>query len=330
MKKKANRNPILPRNKADPVGMGRQVKKLFDDIERRYQGIYAALKKLISSKLREKTVNAESQRSAIVCREFTPEPMIYFVNAGAADYDMTPEEFAHFTDEVQTILEDWLLDEDSSSAFWADVYLDEAQKQATVSVQSSLAQQSELYALNRPLHTVIFSEAYMGRLAIAQQLFYESWRGLTAQTKADLVHTISEAVARGTNIRETAEIISKRLDVSMARAKSMAQTEQLSVYRRAEWAEAREIKDELGLDARILHISALKNTTRRHHASRHGRIFTVDEQEAWYRQGGNRFNCYCKSQVVIHGDTPQSTLDTYAKERKKWLNITKRKSQHEA
>ncbi|XHI14636.1 phage minor head protein [Pasteurella multocida] len=319
IKPKTNRNPILPRSKSDPVGMGKQVRKMFNDIEGRYYKIKLEIRRLLDEKVKWQVITSNGKSSVIVCNKFTEKPTLYFINESEYNYKFTAEEFAKFSDDIQEILEDWLLQETEAEKLWFDLYLEEAQKSATISTNSSLSQQSHLYFNQRPIYNILFSEAYLERLAIAQQLFYEQWRGLTYQTKSDLVYTISEAVTRGVNIRKTAELISKRLDVSMSRAKKMAQTEQLSVYRRAEWEEAKAARDDLGLDTRILHISALKSTTRITHAKRHGKVFTPEEQKAWYQKDGNRFNCYCKSQVIIKEDTPLSTLKRYEDERKAWL-----------
>ncbi|MDY0685654.1 phage head morphogenesis protein [Pasteurella multocida] len=319
IKRKTNRNPILPRSKSDPIGMGRNVRKMFSDIEERYYKIKLDIKNLLDRKVIPRSIIGVNEKSVIVCSQFTEVPMLYFVNSNEHDYNFTSEEFAKFSDEIQKILEDWLLEESRTGELWFELYLEESQKAATLSTHSSLSQQSDLYLTQRPLYQILFSEPYLERLAIAQQLFYEQWRGLTYQTKSDLIYTISEAVVRGVNVKKTAELISKRLDISMSRAKKIAQTEQLSIYRRAEWEEAKAARDELGLDAGILHISALKSTTRITHAKRHGKVFTPEEQEAWYQKDGNRFNCYCKSQVIIKEDTPLSTLKRYENERKAWL-----------
>ena len=49
----------------------------------------------------------------------------------------------------------------------------------------------------------------------------------------------------------------------------------------------------IGKKPMVEHLSALLPTTRAHHASRHKRIYTVQQQREWWSKGANRINCYC-------------------------------------
>lgn len=54
-----------------------------------------------------------------------------------------------------------------------------------------------------------------------------------------------------------------------------------------------------GMEALVEHRSALIPTTRAHHAARHGNIYTVQQQRAWWAKGANRINCYCSVRPVL-------------------------------
>lgn len=103
-------------------------------------------------------------------------------------------------------------------------------------------------------------------------------------------------------------VISKRLDVSMSKAKTIAQTEQVGALREAQWNETTWVQDRLGLRTKLLHLSALKPTTRAWHASRHGKLYTVEEVREWYSKDGNRFNCYC-SQIPAVVDEKDNVVN---------------------
>ncbi|WP_169805762.1 phage minor head protein, partial [Enterobacter hormaechei] len=138
----------------------------------------------------------------------------------------------------------------------------------------------------------------------------------------DLTNIITDAVARGVNPRETASVISKRLDVSMSKAKTIAQTEQVGALREAQWNETDWAADRLGLNTGLLWLSALKPTTRTWHASRHGKVYTTEEVRDFYAENGNRYNCYCSQIPVLLNDDGsifnEGLADKLAKERKQW------------
>ncbi len=128
------------------------------------------------------------------------------------------------------------------------------------------------------------------------------------------------------NPRETAQVVSKRLDVSMGRAKTIAQTEQVGALRRAQWNETDWAADRLGLKTGLLWLSALKPTTRSWHASRHGKVYTTEQVRDFYAENGNRYNCYCSQIPVLLNDDGsifnQGLAEKLEKERKSWLETT--------
>lgn len=127
------------------------------------------------------------------------------------------------------------------------------------------------------------------------------------------------------NPRETASVISKRLDVSMSKAKTIAQTEQVGALRQAQWNETDWAADRLGLNTGLLWLSALKPTTRTWHASRHGKVYTTEEVRDFYAENGNRYNCYCSQIPVLLNDDGsifnEGLADKLAIERKQWKEV---------
>jgi SPP1 gp7 family putative phage head morphogenesis protein len=114
-------------------------------------------------------------------------------------------------------------------------------------------------------------------MAAARLTTFSDWKVISDTARGDLTNIITDAVARGVNPRETASVISKRLDVSMSKAKTIAQTEQVGALRQAQWNETDWAADRLGLNTGLLWLSALKPTTRTWHASRHGKVYTTEE-----------------------------------------------------
>jgi hypothetical protein len=163
--------------------------------------------------------------------------------------------------------------------------------------------QSPIYEQQTTLQQLLSSAAYQNQVAAAYVSTYSDWRLESDRARGDLANVISDAVGRGINPRETARIISQRLDVSMVRAKNMAQTEQVGALREAQWNETEWSKERLGLNTALLHLSALKPTTRTSHAFWHGKTRTVEEVREWYSRDGNCFHCYCSQIPVILDDS---------------------------
>jgi SPP1 gp7 family putative phage head morphogenesis protein len=222
---------------------------------------------------------------------------------------------------VQSILDDYLL-EGGERDLWAFDYVQQAAQRGTLEAFNNLSQQSDVYASQTTLQQLLSSPAYQNQIASAYLSTYSDWKLESDRARGDLANIIADAVARGVNPRETAQVISKRLDVSMSRAKNMAQTEQVGALRQAQWNETDWAADRLGLNTGLLWISALKPTTRLWHASRHGKVYTTEEVRDFYAENGNRYNCYCSQIPALLNDDGsifnQGLADKLAKERKQW------------
>ncbi|MGW9997854.1 MULTISPECIES: phage minor head protein [Pantoea] len=309
------RTPVIPRNKADPTQSARPVNRMFRDIEGRYLRIKVALKQLFDERMTGRE-RASNQKSHAVHGN-----VIYQVNAGAYIYDMTAAQLADLLQRVQIILDDALL-EGGSNNLWALSYVADEYERGTHQAFTNLSVQSPIYEQQTTLQQLLSSPAYQNQVAAAYVSTYSDWRLESDRARGDLANVISDAVGRGINPRETARIISQRLDVSMARAKSMAQTEQVGALRQAQWQETDWSRERLGLNTALLWLSALKPTTRSWHAARHGRTYITEEVQAFYAINGNRYNCYCSQIPVILDDKGEvvntGMLNKLADERNNW------------
>ncbi|RPE02986.1 phage head morphogenesis protein [Candidatus Pantoea deserta] len=288
---------------------------MFRDIEDRYYGIKVAMKQLFNERLtgRERASNHKSHA--------VHGNVIYQVNAGTYIYDMTAMQLADLLQHMQIILDDALL-EGGSKNLWALSYVADEYERGTHQAFTNLSVQSPIYEQQTTLAQLLSSPAYQNQVAAAYVSTYSDWRLESDRARGDLANVISDAVGRGINPRETARIISQRLDVSMVRAKNMAQTEQVGALREAQWNETEWSKERLGLNTSLLHLSALKPTTRTSHAFWHGKTRTVDEVREWYSVDGNKFHCYCSQIPVILDDEGEvvnkGLIERLDKERKHW------------
>lgn len=294
---------------------------MYRDIEGRYHDIKVALRQLFDAVLvgREKEGNAE--QGYLLCANDGNPDTLYQVNAGTFIYDMSAQQLADLLERVQAILDDYLL-EGNGQDIWALQYVTAEYQRGTLNAYTNLSVQSPAYAAQTTLASLLSSPAYLNQIASAYVTTFSDWKGISDKARADLANVISDAIARGINPRETARIISKRLDVSMSQAKTIAQTEQVGALREAQWLETDWASERLGLNTKLLWQSALKPTTRYWHASRHGRTYTTKEVRAFYAENGNRYNCYC-SQIPVLVDEKGNVVNIgmmskLADERKDW------------
>ena len=291
------------------------------DIEDRYHAIKVALKAVFDQRLIGREQEGNSHQWHFLCHANGENPTLYQANAGKYVYDMSAQQLADLLDIVQTILDDHLLDGGSQN-LWAFDYVGDEYRRGTLEAFNNLSQQSSVYASQTTLQQLLSTPAYQNQIASAFVSTYSDWKLESDRARGDLANVIADAIGRGVNPRETAQVVSKRLDVSMARAKTIAQTEQVGALREAQWNETDWAADRLGLNTGLLWISALKPTTRSWHASRHGHIYTTEEVREFYAVNGNRYNCYCSQIPALLNDdgSPfnEGLTDKLVKERKQW------------
>lgn len=294
---------------------------MYRDIEQRYYDIKVALKQLFDMRLTGRERASNSMYGYILARNGNQPDTLYTVNAGTYIYDMTAAQLADLLQVVQTILDDHLLDGGSQN-LWAFDYVAEEYQRGTLNAYTNLSVQSPIYASQMTLQQLLSTPAYQNQVASAFVSTYSDWKGISDAARVDLANVIADSIGRGVNPRETASIISKRLDVSMSRSKTIAQTEQVGALRKAQRLETEWSRERLGLNTAMLHLSALKPSSRPWHVARHGKTYTPEEVEAWYAEGSNRYNCFCSQIPVLLNDDGtiyNEGLDKkLADEREKW------------
>ncbi len=299
---------------------------MFRDIEERYLTIKRQLKEVFDQRLTGRQRETNGEKSWMLCNNDSGEPSLYRVNAGTYIYDMTAAQLADLFQIVQAILDGSLLDGGSQN-LWALGYVTAEYERGTLNAFTNLSVQSPAYASQTTLPQLLSSPAYQNQIAAAYVSTYSDWKGISDTARADLANVIADSIGRGVNPRETAQIVSKRLDVSMAKAKNIAQTEQVGALREAQWNETEWTQERLGLNTAILWISALKPTTRASHAARHGKTFSPQEVRDFYSRDGNRYHCYCGNIPCLLNDEGSlfnnGLADKLAQKRRGWLVIDK-------
>lgn len=166
------------------------------------------------------------------------------------------------------------------------------------------------------------SEPYRRRIEALAAREFELMEGFNADTVKDVRRILSEGIATGQSPQRLARELTGRVGVNEYRGRRIAQTEINVAHRRARQAEARSAEREYGIRTMALWQSALKSTTRPHHASRHGKYYTWEQVNEFYARDANAIFCYCTQteQVVDSKGKPINTgaRDILVKQRKTW------------
>lgn len=275
-------NPIIPGSPKDRTGASRIIRRALDEIDQRFKGLQVD-----------------------VLAIFARIP-VYALNDEFAQvlYGLTPEQMAALSAELQAAVERWLANgRDPAYALWWSPYEAEALQLGTAQTAANLSNLSPVYAASRSIEAIVYSTPYANRLAMAQIKGQEHWTGLAATQKSELAQIIGRAVVDGKNPKAVRTEIMDRLEVTRSKAAQYAQTEITDTLRQARWAEADYASESLGVKIGLLWTSALKPTTRSHHASRNGKVYTTEEVKTFYSVNGNRYRCYCgNTEALLDAD----------------------------
>lgn len=306
------RNPILPGNRQDRTGTAGILRRAGATIRRRWAGLQA-------------DVLAIFERITIYGQNDSARP------AERTIYSLTPDEAAATSQSLQDALDRWIgAGRAVKHVLWWEPYPEEAMQLGAAQSVANLTQLSPTYAAARSLQTVVFSQPYRNRVAMAQIKSYEHWTGISAGMRSELSQIIGRAVVDGKAPRDVRREIMDRLDVSRSKALDYAQTDITDTLRQARWAEADHARDNMGIRSGILHSSAFLRTTRPTHAARHGKVYSTDEARAWYSRDGNRYRCHCGQTECLLDDNgapilTQGAKDSMRKELEAWQKASAKK-----
>jgi uncharacterized protein with gpF-like domain len=224
---------------------------------------------------------------------------------------------------TQRILDKWIIDGKSPDDFFYATFSEQAVAAGTATAYTNIATVSATYAAAESLAKIVNSQPYQNAIATAQFKSYEHWTGLAAQTKADMMQVITQAVADGKNPKSVVTEISERLGVSRSKARQYSQTDITDTLRQTTMNEDARVEKEYGIKTGLLHTSAFLPTTRPTHAARSGKVYTRAQTEEFYSQMKNKANCHCAITTVLLDDNGKPLLtknltDKMADERKQW------------
>ena len=237
------------------------------------------------------------------------------VNKTRYNYDVNPQRIAGLFDELQALFYQALELDGFNRGWFLSQYLGKAWQEGTTKAFTRLKLAAESAAPNiaevMHLDSVLTSPEYARRFEIIAARAFESMQGFAGQAANDLGRILGEGVALGQSPRTIARDIRKKFDqIQGYRALRIARTEVNNSFKEARYEETKDVRDRLGLEVKVMHVSALVENTRPSHAARHGKIYTLEDEREWQHEGSNLINCICSTVevVFINGEPTQKKL----------------------
>ncbi len=218
-------------------------------------------------------------------------------------YELDAQRYLQVTDEISRIIDRWL-DLDAATGkparWFFDTYTGAAYDSGAQASATNIAGQ---LPEGMTYEAELLSPAYQRRIQLVFARSFNDMKGFAGQAAEDLARVLADGVAAGQSPRTIASGMRSVFDeVEGYRALRIARTEINKAYTDARNEQTQDARERLGLDIRLLHVSALVDATRRSHADRHAHIYTPDEQTKWWNTGTNRINCLCSTIEVVFID----------------------------
>lgn len=274
------RAPILPTNHDDPNGTGAKIRQANDEFKRRIRKCRDAYLSLLDG------------------IQFSS----YTVNVKRYEFLTLPDVLARSLDTAADLVDQFLGSDDVRS-WWTLQYVIPAYEKGAAAAWRNLGVQSTEYRLMRPsLQSLLTSESYQRRIGLTSAREFELMKGLASDVKRGLSEQLTAGLVQGIGPKEIARNIALQTGIEERRAERIARTEINQALRTARMDETTDAAVRLGVNVRVLHISALSPTTRATHAARHGNLYTVEAERDWFAESGQAVNCKCSTSEVLVDD----------------------------
>jgi len=248
-------------------------------------------------------------------------------------YEIDPSQLLTVDDRIRQIINYWLetQSEDKPARYFFDAYGTRAATMGVGDSAARVAPQLEIAGFSTAtlsqleIENIIMGSAYRRVIELIHARAFNEMKGFVGDTARDLSRVLSQVVLDGRSPREAQRQIIKQFDQSVVRAERIARTEINRAYNVARNEQNKDVKNRLDINLVVAHRSALlpNGRTRKSHGERHGKMFTMQEQDDWWAEGANRINCYCGViEVVLDKNGKpfdQGLIDKMEKQRKAWF-----------
>lgn len=233
---------------------------------------------------------------------------IFTGNKVVYKYDLDAYRLLQISDEIDAIIKQLLeLDQLGKPSRWFfDAYLSAAYQDGTAEAALRLQALTKAAGLDFAssqlgLEQILFSEPYRRRFELVSARAFENMIGFAGSAAADLGRILGDGVASGRSARSIARSIREKFEeIENYRALRIARTETNKAFTEARADQAIDARDRLGIELKLMHLSALVPATRKTHAQRHGHLYTPEAQSQWWAEGSNRINCLCSTVEILY------------------------------
>lgn len=290
--------PVMPVSAHDPSGQKPNLRQAKSEVDKRFREINKQMRSLV-----------KGLNPTVKSRNDTAQ------NKTVYEYRIDAQKYDAINVFIQRLLNEQILDNPQGSfthQWWLNTNLTLAYEDGTSDIIQSakniapvevvgleIDQQLNQLSLERQQ----FTPGYQSRLALVYARVFNEMKGLTDSMRTDLAETLARGMQAGKGVRALGNDVSQRVGVGHSRAMRIVRTEVLNAYRTATNVETDAINEDIYADSewhmQLLWYSALADTSRHNHVSRHGSIYSVQEVEEFYDTGANAINCLCSQSAVL-------------------------------
>lgn len=237
-------------------------------------------------------------------------------------YMITAQQLNQIPNELGQIIDAYLL-QNGRIDWWGYKEIDSGAAVGASSEVVNIVAQTTPAEYPVTVQSALMTDAHKARTELLRGRMFESMQNLSADMKSNLSRILSQGVADGMSPTEIARNIHEQIGLpkwnsgdskaSYARAKLIAETEINSAARTARQGQ-RDDARRIGVNGETVWLSALRPTTRRSHARRHGETYTEQENNRFYMRDANQINCRC-TQVFVVVDKDGNPRDPRFRER---------------
>lgn len=275
----------------DPTRQGANRARAEKEFGRRMAGALKEVRSLLRSLRFDKAV--------------APDGNSVLLNRAVYTYQQDP--YLEIKPAITEIIERWLETKQpiKPQFWWFDEYIriayDSGASDSISNIESLLIAAGIISSFGgrSSFEQISVSYQYSRRQSYSFESTYSTMEKFTADLASDTTAVIAEQMKNGVGVAAVIAAAALAFSVKQGRAKTIAFTQIQDAYRDARQLEAEALAAQEGVIIKVLHRSALLPTTRAHHAARHGRIFTIQEQAVWWSQDANSINCYCSVYEVL-------------------------------
>lgn len=217
-------------------------------------------------------------------------------------YDLSAQDKSDLSVEISDSVNENLETTTAAPPFnwYYEQYIEQAYRGGTIQENAEIAVLLALIAGSITIETtsILSSSRYLDLLEAAVNKNYPLFKGLSETTSKQIFQVINDGIDAGLSKNAIRRKILERYEVAKSSAKRIVDTEVNRKYNNARTDLIKFYRDN-GEPLAVQHISALLATTRRHHAARHGRAYTPEQQDRWWAEGVNRINCHCSIRAIV-------------------------------